>query len=152
VGEECGVDYHFVEESRFKELIAADSFLEHANFSGNWYGTSFEAIERVQRSGHICILDIDLAGVKSIKKHLAADGHGGLDARYVFVRPPEKGHLEGRLRARGTETDDSLARRLARVDADFEYAAVPGNYNLILVNDDLEAAYLRLVSFIFRLQ
>lgn len=124
-------------------------FLEYANFSGNWYGTSFGAIKAVQSAGKICILDIDLAGVKSIKAHLKTATE--TTARYIFVRPPGKESLEARLRGRGSETEESLARRLARVDADFEYAAQPGNYDLILINDEVDSAYHELVSFIFEL-
>lgn len=136
-------------------MVASDAFLEYANFSGNWYGTSFGAIKSVQDAGRICILDVDLAGVKAIKRHLAAkDGHQHQDtaARYIFVRPPGKENLETRLRGRGSETEESLARRLARVDADFEYADQPGNYDLILVNGEVDSAYRSLVSFIFELE
>lgn len=132
-------------------MIASDSFLEYANFSGNWYGTSFAAIKAVQEAGKICILDIDLAGVKAIKAHLKTNHHQGTTARYIFVRPPGKDHLESRLRGRGSETEESLARRLARVDADFEYANGEGNYDLILVNDEVDSAYHQLISFIFEL-
>ncbi len=132
-------------------MIKEAAFLEYANFSGNWYGTSFSAIKTVQAAGKICILDIDLAGVKSIKAHLKDNQHQGTTARYIFVRPPGKDHLELRLRGRGSESEESLSRRLARVDADFEYANQPGNYDLILINDELDSAYHELLSFIFEL-
>lgn len=117
--------------------------MEYANFSGNWYGTSWKAIEKVKDAGKICILDVDLAGVKSIKSHV------NLDARFIFIRPPGKSHLEARLRARGSETEESLAKRLSRVDGDLEYADQPGNYDLNLVNDEFDSAYSTLVQFIF---
>lgn len=136
---------------QFEPLVKADAFLEYANFGGNWYGTSFAAVDRVTQSGRTCILDVDLAGVKSIKAHwdMHKASHGSIPARYIFVRPPAKEHLEQRLRSRGTETEEALQRRLTRVDADFEYAEGPGRYDLIVINDDLEAAYQGLVSFIF---
>lgn len=143
------MDYNFVDVPSFQDMIEKDDFLEYANFSGNWYGTSFGAIKAVQSAGKICILDIDLAGVKSIKAHLKTTTEA--TARYIFVRPPGKESLEARLRGRGSETEESLARRLARVDADFEYAAQSGNYDLILVNDEVDSAYHQLVSFIFEL-
>ncbi len=151
-GETDGVDYNFVNVPQFQDMIASDAFLEYANFSGNWYGTSFSAIKSVQAAGKICILDIDLAGVKSIKSHLRDNQHQGTAARYIFVRPPGKESLEMRLRGRGSETEESLARRLARVDADFEYASILGNYDLILVNDEVDSAYHELISFIFELE
>lgn len=131
-------------EDGFKALIAKDAFLEYANFSGNWYGTTWAAINRIKESGKICILDVDLAGVKSIKSHVKSN-----DSRFIFIKPPCKVHLEARLRGRGSETEESLARRLARVDGDFEYAEKPGNYDLILVNDEFDCAYAKLVEFIF---
>ena len=149
VGETDGVDYNFVSEDSFKSLISSDAFLEYANFSGNWYGTSWGAIEKVNKSGKICILDVDLTGVKSIKSHIKSSPEKGLEARFIFVRPPGKGHLEARLRGRGSETEESLARRLARVDGDLEYADQAGNYDLNLINDEFDCAYSTLVRFIF---
>ncbi len=123
--------------------------MEYANFSGNWYGTSWSAINKIREAGKICILDVDLAGVKSIKNHMKL--REDLEARYIFVRPPCKVHLEVRLRSRGSETEESLTRRLARVDGDFEYADQEGNYDLKLVNDEFDSAYAKLVEFIFEI-
>lgn len=153
-GETDGVEYNFVNEETFRSLVSERAFLEHANFSGNWYGTSYAAIQRVQAAGRLCILDVDLAGVKSVKTHFSGmrDGaEASLAVRYIFVRPADKTQLEKRLRERGSETEESLARRLSRVDADLEYAAQEGNYDLHLVNDDFERAYDQLVSFVFAL-
>ena len=97
-------------------------------------------------------MDVDLAGVKSIKKHLVDARDSDTEARFIFVRPVCKVKLEARLRGRGSETEESLARRLARVDGDFEYADQPGNYDLILVNDEFDSAYCELVKFIFNLE
>lgn len=147
LGEVDGVDYNYVNEEGFKALIAKESFLEYANFSGNWYGTTWAAINKIKEAGKICILDVDLAGVKSIKSHVKSSDSSA--ARFIFIKPPCKVHLEARLRSRGSETEESLARRLARVDGDFEYADQPGNYDLILVNDEFDCAYAKLVEFIF---
>ena len=128
-GEINGVAYNFVTEDGFKSLIASNSFLEHANFSGNWYGTSWSAISKVTDSDKICILDVDLAGVKSIKSYIninEQDVEEDLKARYIFVSP--------------------------RVDADFEYANSKGNYDLNLINDEFDSAYGKLVEFIFEIE
>ena len=160
-GEKDGVDYNYVSEDNFKSLITDDSFLEYANFSGNWYGTTWTAINKIKEAGKICILDVDLAGVKSIKAHIKSATEKSEaetvksvvpQARFVFVRPPCKLNLEARLRGRGSETEESLSRRLARVDGDFEYADKPGNYDLNLVNDEFDSAYAQLVSFIFEIK
>ena len=150
-GEINGVAYNFVTEDGFKSLIASNSFLEHANFSGNWYGTSWSAISKVTDSDKICILDVDLAGVKSIKSYININEED-LKARYIFVSPPCKINLEERLRGRGSETEESLKKRLSRVDADFEYANSKGNYDLNLINDEFDSAYGKLVEFIFEIE
>lgn len=151
-GEVEGVDYNYVNEETFKSLISSGSFLEYANFSGNWYGTSWSSIKKIKSEDKICILDVDLAGVKSIKNHLKDPECGSEGARFIFVRPVCKINLEARLRNRGSETEESLTRRLARVDGDFEYANQAGNYDLILVNDEFDSAYCELVKFIFEIK
>lgn len=149
-----GIDYNFVNEETFKTLISSNSFLEYANFSGNWYGTSWDAINKIKNAGKICILDVDLAGVKSVKAHIKSlEGSDNVpQARFIFIRPPCKIRLEARLRGRGSETEESLSRRLARVDGDLEYADQPGNYDLNLINDEFDSSYSQLVEFIFEIK
>ena len=150
VGEIDGIDYNYVTEETFKSLISANSFLEYANFSGNWYGTSWAAIKKIKEEDKICILDVDLVGIKSIKSHLINSKDSV--ARFIFVRPVCKVNLEARLRGRGSEAEESLARRLSRVDGDFDYANQQGNYDLILINDEFDSAYCELVKFIFEIK
>ena len=104
-GEEHGVHYFYVSREELNKRIAAGEFLETAEFSGNLYGTSLAAVEQVQGVGKVCVLDIEIEGVKQIK-----DSH--LDALYVFIEPPSIDELERRLRARQTETEESLKLRL----------------------------------------
>ncbi|XP_036367953.1 guanylate kinase isoform X4 [Octopus sinensis] len=80
-GEVDGKDYHFVTHKEFEEMIQKKKFLENAMFSGNYYGTSKAAVEEIQKTGRICILDVEINGVKSIKTT-------GLNAKYIFVQPP----------------------------------------------------------------
>merc|ERR1719384_61978 len=94
-GERDGVEYHFV-----TKLVSEGAFLEFATFSGNNYGTSRAAVETVKQEGKICILDIDVQGVKNIKRT-------DLDPDYVFIKPPSRAALEERLRARRTENEES---------------------------------------------
>ena len=77
-GESCGKDYHFVSRETFEKLVEDGAFLEHAVFGGNMYGTSRAAVETVMRTGKICILDIDVQGVKNIKRT-------DLNPDFVFV-------------------------------------------------------------------
>lgn len=136
-GESDGKDYFFVERGKFEKMITDGEFLEHAQFSGNLYGTSKMAVTKVQESGKLCILDVEINGVKNIKKT-------DLDARYFFVQPPSLEALEKRLRGRGTESEDSLQKRLATVKEAMDYAKEPGAYDHIIVNDDLDVAYEKL--------
>nr|XP_031527974.1 guanylate kinase isoform X2 [Vicugna pacos] len=112
-GEENGKDYYFVTREVMQRDIAAGDFIEHAEFSGNLYGTSKAAVRAVQAVNRICVLDVDLQGVRNIKKT-------DLQPIYICVQPPSLDVLEQRLRQRNTETEESLAKRLAAARADME--------------------------------
>ena len=140
-GEEDGKDYHFVDKEKMQQLIDAGEFIENATFSGNNYGTSKASVEDVLNSGKICILDIDVQGVKAVK-------NTDLTPLFVFIKPPSLETLEERLRARGTETEESLSKRLGAAAAEMEYGETEGNFDTIIVNDDLETAYINLRDFV----
>ncbi|XP_036702076.1 guanylate kinase isoform X9 [Balaenoptera musculus] len=127
-------DYYFVTREVMQRDIAAGDFIEHAEFSGNLYGTSKAAVRAVQAMNRICVLDVDLQGVRNIKKT-------DLRPIYIFVQPPSLDVLEQRLRQRNTETEESLAKRLAAARADMESSKEPGLFDLIIVNDSLDKAY-----------
>ena len=140
-GEEDGKDYHFVSREKMQELIASGQFIEHTEFSGNLYGTSRAAVQDVLDSRRICILDIETKGVRAIKKT-------ELKSRLVFLKPPSLEVLEQRLRARGTETEESLSKRLGAAKAEMEYGEAEGNFHVVIVNDTIEAAYAQLRQFV----
>ncbi|RNA04605.1 Anc-gkdup [Brachionus plicatilis] len=137
-GEENGREYHFVTREEMLKAVEKSDFLEHAEFSGNIYGTSKKAVEAVLQSGKICALDVDIQGVKSLKK-------SNLNPIYCFIKPPSMEVLEKRLKERGTETPESLQKRLdtAKIELDFEKLE-PNAFDYIIVNDDLEQAYAKL--------
>lgn len=139
-GETHGVDYHFTTVDDFKDMIDKNQFIEWAQFSGNYYGTSIKAVEDVAKINRICILDIDMQGVKQVK-------NTHLNARYLFLSPPLIELLKERLVGRGTETEDSIAKRVAAAAAEMEYAKT-GAHDKIVVNDDLETAYKEFKEFI----
>ncbi|KAI9489446.1 guanylate kinase [Zychaea mexicana] len=141
-GESNGKDYHFVAKERMEAEIAAGKFIESATFSGNMYGTSIKAVEDVVESGKVCMLDIDMQGVKLVKQTQ-------LNPRYIFVRPPSLEVLEQRLRGRGTETEEAVKARLEASKREWEYGETPGAYDRVVVNDDLETAYNALKDAIF---
>uniref|UniRef100_A0A673SY25 guanylate kinase n=1 Tax=Suricata suricatta TaxID=37032 RepID=A0A673SY25_SURSU len=126
--------YYFVTREAMQKDIAAGGFIEHAEFSGNLYGTSKAAVQAVQAMNRICVLDVDLQGVRNIKKT-------DLRPIYIFVQPPSLDVLEQRLRQRGTETEESLARRLAAARADVESCKEQGLFDLVIINDNLDEAY-----------
>ncbi|KAG6861346.1 hypothetical protein C0995_001325 [Termitomyces sp. Mi166 len=133
-GEVDGKQYHFVTAQRFRELLPQGAFIEHAEFSGNFYGTSFQAVRSVQELGRRCILDIDAQGVRQIK-------NTNLDPVYLFISPPSLAVLRARLHQRGTETETAVQKRLATALEEIEYAKQPNVHDFVIVNDDLERAY-----------
>ncbi|KAJ2009796.1 guanylate kinase [Coemansia thaxteri] len=140
--EVSGVDYHFLTREQFIAAIERKEFIEHAEFSGNMYGTTVQAVKDVADSGRMCILDIDVQGVKSVK-------NTDLGARFVFVAPPTEEELERRLRSRGTDDEPSILKRLAAAKSEMDYGNQEGSCDIKIVNDDLESAYKKLVDFIF---
>lgn len=112
------------------------------NSTGNLYGTSKKSVENVLSSGKICALDIDIQGVKNIKKT-------NLNPIYVFIKTPSLEDLEKRLRNRGTETDESLKRRLDTAKVELQYEQSDKNaFDYIIINDDLEKAYAKLKTIL----
>ncbi|KAL9547893.1 hypothetical protein MBANPS3_005944 [Mucor bainieri] len=141
-GEVDGKDYHFVEKDDMIKEVEEGKFIESATFSGNMYGTSIKAVEDVVADGKVCMLDIDMQGVQSVKKT-------ALNPKYIFVQPPSIEILEERLRGRGTEKEEAILARLAASKKELEYGAIPGSYDSIIINDDLENAYNSLKKAIF---
>ena len=100
---------------------------------------SIEAVETVQSAGKICILDIDVQGVQNVKK-------SSLNPYYIFVAPPSMSALESRLRGRASEQEEDIQRRLANAEAELNYGKQPGNFDLVLINDDLTKTFELLVK------
>ncbi|KAF9148544.1 hypothetical protein BG015_009713 [Linnemannia schmuckeri] len=152
-GEVDGVAYHFVSHATINDMISRNEFLEHAVFSENTYGTSRKAVQDIKDSGKICIMDIELQGVKQIRelvrKSREEGGGDGFEARYLLVRPPSLAVLEERLRARNTESEDAILKRLEAAKREWEAGSDPVNFECIVVNDDLDTAYNDLHRFIF---
>ncbi|KAI9697011.1 MAG: hypothetical protein M1836_004972 [Candelina mexicana] len=141
-GEEDGREYNFTTKDAFLQLVEEGGFIEHAQFGGNYYGTSTKAVKDVAEKGRICILDIEMEGVKQVKKK---DPH----ARFLFLSPPSPEELERRLRGRGTENEDSLKKRLDQAVKEMEFSKQEGVHDRIIVNDNVDRAYAELEDFIF---
>ncbi|CAK6957611.1 guanylate kinase [Scomber scombrus] len=136
-GEENGKDYHYVTREVMQARIDNGEFIENAVFSGNMYGTSKAAVQDVQAKNLICILDIDMQGVRNIKRT-------DLSPIYISIQPPSMAVLEKRLRDRKTESEESLQKRLHAAKVDMEFSKEPGMFDVIIINEDLEDAYGKL--------
>ncbi|CAN5427448.1 guanylate kinase [soil metagenome] len=123
--EQDGVDYHFVSEAAFRELHAAGQLLEAAEVHGHWSGTPRNQVVEALESGRDAVLKIDVQGARAIREQAP-------EALLIFVAPPSIEALVGRLRGRGTETAEDLARR--QRDAADELAR-QDEYDHVVVNE-----------------
>ncbi len=139
-GEVDGVDYFFVGPEVFKKNIDNGVFVEWANVHGNYYGTSKEYIRKINDSGRICILDIDVQGALQVKK-------SGISAKYVFIAPESIEVLRERLIKRGTETLDVIELRIENAKKELTQKE---NYEYIIKNNDFDKAYNELERVIFQ--
>lgn len=139
-GEINGVNYHFIEKAVFERMVKEKKFIEHANVSNNWYGTSVSSIGAVRSANKICLLDIDINACKKVKDTEVAP-------RYIFIKPPSLDVLEARLRQRNGESggsDDDMGKKLEDAVTEIEYGTRAGNFHKVLINDDLEECYVEL--------
>ena len=120
-----GVHYHFLSDAAFQALIARDGLLEHANNHGHWYGTPVDQVRGILAAGRDAILTISPEGARTVRRLVP-------DALLIFVMPPSMEDLAQRLRARGSESEASLARR--REDAE-RWMAEAGDYDHVVVNE-----------------
>ncbi len=125
-----GVHYHFVTSEAFAELVAAGGFVEHAEYAGNQYGTSWQSIDEPLAAGRDLLLEVEVQGARQLRARRD-------DARLVFLLPPSWQDLEDRLRGRGTDSEEAIAKRLDT--AHVELAAVH-QFDYAVVNDVVEEA------------
>ena len=131
-GERDGVDYYFLSPETFKQRVAAGDFLEWEEvYAGTCYGTLKSEIDRIWDNGHVIIFDVDVNGGMNIKKYF------GSEALALFIMPPSIEVLEMRLRNRGTESEEAIAKRLARSAAELKMA---DRFDVTILNDDLGRA------------
>ncbi|CAK7020371.1 MAG: Guanylate kinase [Desulfovibrio sp.] len=135
-GEKDGKDYTFLSRDRFETLRAGGHFAEWAEVHGNFYGTPLEATLNTLASGRDLLFDIDVQGAAQLKETLP-------QALFVFVLPPSRSELEARLRGRGSETEESIAKRMANARRELEEAAW---FDAWIVNDDMDEAYADLAA------
>jgi guanylate kinase len=137
-GEIDGVEYFFLDRDEFMAKVADDGMLEWAEFAGNLYGTPRAPVEERLAAGIPVLLEIELEGARQVRQNAR-------EALLVFLAPPSTAELERRLRGRGTEDDATIARRLQIAATEL---AAQDEFDVVLVNDDVQAAAGRLVSLV----
>jgi guanylate kinase len=136
-GELDGKDYHFVSDDEFMRMANAQEFAEWAKVHGHRYGTATATVNRAIEEGVDCLFDIDYQGGRQIRQKYPSD------SVLCYILPPSIAELERRLRQRATDSDETIAMRLATAHKElFHYA----DYDYLVVNDRLEKAYEELRS------
>jgi len=129
--ESPGKWYDFISEQEFERMVRQGEFLESAQVFGcHWYGTPRKWLDKARNEGLDLVLEIDVQGAAQVKEKIP-------EAVAIFILPPSRQELERRLRARGQDSDDSIAKRLDRARKEVERYR---EYDYLIVNDDLERA------------
>jgi guanylate kinase len=137
-GEVDGKDYHFVDRAEFERLVRAGEFVEHANVFGNLYGTRRSVVEAALAEGRDLLLEIDWQGARQVREHLP-------EAVQVFILPPSRAELEKRLRGRGSDSAEAIARRLEESTVEMSHWR---EFDYVIVNRDFEAAAAELEAIL----
>jgi len=137
-GEVDGVHYFFVSSEEFDKLIEQDGLLEWAQYTTNKYGTPKQSILDHMALGKQVILEIEVQGAAQVKDRMP-------EAHMIFIEPPSLEVLEQRLRDRGTDDEESIQRRLATARLELSHKM---EYDIRLINDDLDKATEELVSYV----
>lgn len=131
-GEVDGKDYYYLSRDEFMRRVADGDFLEWEEvYQGTCYGTLKSEITRIWDGGRVIVFDVDVNGGRNIKRYF------GDDALSIFVMPPSIEVLEQRLRSRGTDSEESIAKRLGRSAEELKQAP---QFDVTIVNDDLQRA------------
>jgi len=137
-----GVHYHFVSRGVFEEMISRGEFFEHAVVHGDLKGTSRVAVERTLAQGRDVLLEIDWQGARQVRAQMS-------DTVSIFILPPSRAELERRLRARASDSEEVIRRRLADSRVDISHA---GEFDYLLVNDDFAIALKELQAIVISRQ
>ena len=137
-GEQHGREYYFVDVSSFIETVNRGEFLEWAEVHGNYYGTSKHGIAAELEAGRDVLLEIDWQGAQQVRKSFP-------DAIGVFILPPSLDALKERLSGRGTDSEDTIARRIAAARDEMRHV---DEFEYVIINDDLQQALGNLESVV----
>jgi guanylate kinase len=137
-GEEDGREYYFRDRAAFENLVATGGMLEHAEVFGNLYGSPKAPVQAAMAEGRDTLFDIDWQGGQQIKNSAL-----GRDVVSVFILPPSIDELDRRLRGRAQDSEEVIAGRMAKSRDEISHWA---EYDYVLVNDDLDATFAKLVA------
>lgn len=129
-GERDAQHYHFVTADEFQRMIDAGDFFEHARVHGDWKGTARQSVEPQLAAGHDVLLEIDWQGAAQVRAKVP-------DAVSVFILPPSRQALEERMRKRGQDSDEVIARRMAAAREEMSHYA---EFDYVIVNEDFDTA------------
>lgn len=135
-GEQHGREYFFLGESEFVQRQQAGEFLEWAQVHGNYYGTSRAMVEEQTRAGHDVLLEIDWQGAQQVRAQFP-------DAVGIFILPPSVAVLEQRLRKRGQDSEEVIAKRVRAAAGEIAHA---GDFDYVIINENFETALSELAS------
>jgi guanylate kinase len=133
-----GRDYHFVTQERFQEMVAQREFLEHARVFDNFYGTGVRAVRTALEQGAQLLLEIDWQGARQVRARLP-------EARSIFILPPSRRALEERLRARSSDSEVVIQRRLRDAGEDLTHWT---EFDYVVINDRFEQALADLQAIV----
>jgi guanylate kinase len=137
-GDVDGVQYHFVDRAAFERMVAHGDFLEHADVFGNCYGTSRGAVEPILETGRDVLLEIDWQGAEQVRRAMP-------ECVSIFILPPSRSELERRLRARATDSESTIEKRLAASREEIAHAHA---FDCIVVNDRFDDAVATLQAIV----
>ncbi len=129
-GEQQGRHYHFVSADEFQRMIDAGDFFEYARVHGDWKGTARQSVEPQLASGRDVLLEIDWQGARQVREKVP-------EAVSVFILPPSLQALEQRMRKRGQDSEEVIARRLAAAREEMSHY---GEFDYVIVNEDFDTA------------
>ncbi|MCB0344885.1 MAG: guanylate kinase [Bdellovibrionales bacterium] len=141
-GETDGVDYNFVSTDEFKRRVDDGAFIEHAQFSGNMYGTEWVNVDRAEAEGYDLVFEIEVQGVQQLKARY------GDRLTTVFVFPVSFAELEKRLRGRATDSEEQIQQRLKRAKEEVAILSDTSFSDYLVINDSLDAAIVRIKAII----
>lgn len=140
INETHGQHYHFTSKEEFAQMAAQDEFIEHAEVFGNNYGTPRFLVENEMKKGHCVLFDIDWQGARQIKEKFDKDS-----VVSIFILPPSLQELERRLRSRAQDPEEVVQKRMQEARAEISHF---GEYDFVLINDDLNNTYQKIRAII----